>query len=409
MMKVIMFSWEYPPKRVGGIAAALEGLCPAVAKQNIEVHVITSGDAGGEADEEQAKNLFIHRVPAPENSNDFIHWVHGLNDAMAEKARELITGWQKSKAKSKKKDEIVLHVHDWLGLFAGRTIKHEFKLPLVSTIHATEYGRNNGIHTDTNRYINQCEWDLQWESWRVIVCTGFMKGEVEYALRTPSEKIDIIYNGIESAKFDFDFPEDEKAAFRKRFAEPDEKIIYFIGRMVHEKGAQILIEALKYVKMAWPKTKLIIAGGGPRAHLETLAHQHGLWEAIYFTGRISDEDRDKLYRVADMASYPSLYEPFGIVALEAMAAGVPVVVSDAGGLSEVVQHDLSGTVTFAGDATSLAWGLLRVLREPEQSQWMAENAKTRCKEVFSWDLIATQTIEVYKQVWGEFVISDFVK
>jgi glycogen synthase len=407
MMKVIMFSWEYPPKRVGGIAAALEGLCPALARQSIEIHVITSGDAGGEPTEEQEKNLFIHRVEAPENSDDFIHWVHGLNDAMAQKARELLNAW--NKPKSKKKNEVVLHVHDWLGLFAGRTIKHEYKLPLVSTIHATEYGRNNGIHTDTNRYINQCEWDLQWESWRVIVCTAFMQGEVNHALRTPDEKIDIIYNGIEKDKFDFNFPDAEKAAFRKRFAEPEEKIIYFIGRMVHEKGAQILIEALKYVKIAFPKTKLIIAGGGPRAHLESLAHQQGLWEAIYFTGRISDEDRDGLYRVADVACYPSLYEPFGIVALEAMAAGVPVVVSDAGGLSEVVQHDLSGTVTFAGDTTSLAWGIARVFREPEQSQWMAANAKVRCAEVFSWDLIATQTIAVYQRVWAEFIVSDFAK
>ena len=145
------------------------------------------------------------------------------------------------------------------------------------------------------------------------------------------------------------------------------KIIYFIGRMVHEKGAQILIEALKYVKVAYPKTKLVIAGGGPRGHLESLAHTHDLWESIFFTGRISDEERDRLYRVADVACYPSLYEPFGIVALEAMSAGVPVVVSDAGGLSEVVQHDLNGTVTFAGDATSLAWGIARVFREPRTS------------------------------------------
>ena len=121
-MKIIMFSWEYPPKRVGGIAAALEGLCPALAKQNVEVHVITCGDAGGELTEEQEKNLFIHRVLVARETTDFLHWVHELNGAMAQKARELLDAWQKPQSKTKKKqekEEIVLHVHDWLGLFAG--------------------------------------------------------------------------------------------------------------------------------------------------------------------------------------------------------------------------------------------------------------------------------------------------
>ena len=87
-------------------------------------------------------------------------------------------------------------------------------------------------------------------------------------------------------------------------------------------------------------------------------------DQVYFTGRVSDADRDRLYRVADVACYPSLYEPFGIVALEAMAAHVPVVVSDAGGLPEVVQHDESGTVVYNGSPESLAWGIVRVLKDP---------------------------------------------
>jgi glycosyltransferase involved in cell wall biosynthesis len=407
ILRVVMLSWEYPPMRVGGIAAALEGLAPALAKTGIEVHVVTAGSAGGAADEEQAENLFIHRVDVEGDTKDFIHWVHLLNAEMERRADALISGWL---AEPKKKQKpIVLHVHDWLGLFAGRALKNRYTLPLISTIHATEFGRNNGIHTEIQRYINKCEWDLQWESWRVIVCSQFMKGEVEYALQTPSDKIDILYNGVAADMFEFPFEGDERAAFRARFAAPNEKIIFFIGRMVREKGAQVLIESLTRVRYQYHDAKLVIAGGGQREHLEQLARYLGIGPHVYFTGRVSDADRDRLYKIADVAVYPSLYEPFGIVALEAMARPCPVVVSDAGGLPEVVQHDITGTVTFLNNPDSLAWGITRVLKNPDFAQNMAGMAYQRVYNVFNWDRIAKQTSEVYNRVWSEYVGSDFAK
>lgn len=405
-MRVVMLSWEYPPKRVGGIAAALEGLAPALARCGVEVHVVTCGDAGGAAEDTPAPNLFIHRVLVEEASNDFFHWVHLLNAQMERRVDDLLDEWARKEKRRKTRKPTVLHVHDWLGQFAGISLKHRYRLPMLSTIHATEYGRNSGIYTETQRYINRCEWELAYESWRVIVCTEFMRREVGHALGVPAEKTDIIYNGVESDTFDFDFPADARAEFRSRFAGPHEKIIYFIGRMVWEKGAQVLIEALPHV-LAQVPAKLVIAGGGERSHLESLARNFGVWDNTYFTGRISDEDRDRLYQVADAAVYPSLYEPFGIVALEAMAAGVPVVVSDAGGLPEVVQHNVSGTTTFAGDPSSLAWGIVRAFQQPEFAQWMAANAQERVRTVFKWDLIAHQTNEVYERVWNEYLASNW--
>lgn len=389
--------------RVGGIAAALEGLAPALAACGVEVHVVTCGASGGADDEEQAPNLWVHRVNVDDFANDFVHWVHLLNAQMEIRADALIEGWKKSEPNA----PVVLHVHDWLGLFAGRALKYKHHLPLLSTIHATEFGRNNGVHSPIQRYINQCEWELQWESWRVIVCSGFMRGEVEYALRTPTDKIDVIYNGVETATFDFPFAGEERAKFRARFAAPNEKIIFFIGRMVREKGAQVLIEALTRVRYQYHDAKLVIAGGGERGHLEQLARTIGIAGHVYFAGRVSDADRDRLYRVADVAVYPSLYEPFGIVALEAMASHVPVVVSSAGGLGEVVEHDVSGTVTYTGDADSLAWGIVRVFKNPELARKMAQNAFVRCETVFNWPIIAQQTKAVYERVWTEYAASDW--
>jgi glycogen(starch) synthase len=412
-----MLSWEYPPMRVGGIAAALEGLAPALARAGVEVHVVTCGASGGPEEEEQAPGLFVHRVQVTEHSDNFVHWVHHLNYHMELRAGALIERWKAAEGTPGKKRgaktqaaaarPTVIHVHDWLGLFAGRALKHRYKLPMLSTIHATEFGRNSGIHTEIQRYINQCEWDLQWESWRVIVCTQFMKREVNYALGTPADKIDIVYNGVNAATFDFAFDDEERGNFRSRFAAPNEKIIFFIGRMVREKGAQILIEALPSVRYQYNDVKLVIAGGGERSHLEALARDLGVTENVYFAGRVSDPDRDRLYRVADAAVYPSLYEPFGIVALEAMAAHVPVVVSDAGGLPEVVEHNVSGTVTWAGNPESLAWGIVRVLKDAGLGAHLAEKAYERCITVFNWDIIASQTRAVYEQVWAEYTLSDF--
>lgn len=403
-MRVIMLSWEYPPMRVGGIAAALEGLAPALARLGIDVHVVTCGASGGEADETPQPHLHIHRVNVHEHANDFFHWVHLLNAQMEARASALLESFR-----SDVDTPTLLHVHDWLGLFAGRILKYRYRLPMLSTIHATEFGRNNGIHTDVQRYINQCEWELQFESWRVIVCSGFMQGEVEYALHTPGDKIDIIYNGVETGTFDFPFSDEERTRFRARFAAPNEKIIFFIGRMVREKGAQVLIDALPRVRYNYHDAKLVIAGGGERGHLENQAMYSGMARHVYFAGRVSDPDRDRLYKIADVAVYPSLYEPFGIVALEAMAAQVPVVVSNAGGLPEVVEHDVSGTVTYNGNPDSLAWGITRVLKDPDNAKQMTEAAYTRAQTVFDWDVIAGQTEAVYKRCWEEYKASAWAK
>lgn len=404
-MRVVLLSWEYPPMRVGGIAAALEGLAPALARTGIETHVVTCGASGGAADEQEAPNLFIHRVNVDTQTNDFLHWVHELNALMDARADTLIRGWLSEP--DAKNSPIVLHAHDWLGLFAGKELKYRHHLPLLSTIHATEFGRNNGIHTDMQRYINHCEWELQFESWRVIVCSGFMRGEVMHALHTPYDKIDIIYNGVDAGKFAFAFSDAEKTAFLKNYAAPGEKLIYFIGRMVREKGAQVLIEAMPKVRSQVSNAKLVIAGGGYRAHLEARARELGIGDNVLFTGRVPDDVRDKLYRVADVAVYPSIYEPFGIVALEAMAAHVPVVVSEAGGLAEVVKHDVTGTTTLVDNPDSLAWGIVRVLQNPAQATAMAANAYERVETVFNWDNIAAQTVDTYNRVWSEYRESEW--
>lgn len=413
-MRVIMLSWEYPPKIVGGIARHVEEISWALAKlPGYEVHVVTC-DFPGAAAEEVFNGVHIHRVapyPAYGNYNDFLHWVHQLNAAMHDRAYGLIQGWLAPKGRNKKgldpkklsdKDGIVLHAHDWLSYFSGVRLKHTFKLPLAATIHATEYGRNQGIYSDISRYINQIEQDLVTEAWRVIVCSAYMRHEVEFALHSPWDKLDIIYNGIDTEKFEFEFSPAEAAAFRGAYAAPNEKIVMFVGRGVREKGAQVLIDAFPKVRAGYNDTKLVIAGGGYRQHLVDQAAYLGISNNVYFTGFIPDNALLRLYKIADVACFPSLYEPFGIVALEAMASHTPVVVSDAGGLPEVVDADVTGTMTWTNNSGSLAWGILRALHNPAFAREMAGRAYERVKTVFNWDRIAAQTSTVYERVMAEY-------
>jgi glycosyltransferase involved in cell wall biosynthesis len=430
-MRVIMLSWEYPPKIVGGIARHVYDLAHALVAQGVEVHVVTCEHPGAAA-EEVEDGIHLYRVTPRGHANDFIHWVQLLNDAMYARADVLIptlletspapnSGGAESDwlapappelgagGRSITSEPLVLHAHDWLAHYAANGLKHKYHLPMLATIHATEHGRNNGINGPVQEYINSVEWELQNEAWRVIVCTEFMKRECEHALHTPWDKMDVIPNGVDPAKFRLpDFTPEEKAAFRSRYAAPEEKIIFFVGRMVREKGVQVLIEALPKVRWGYHDAKVLVCGGGHRDHLVNLAAYLGMERHVYFAGFVPDADLMKIYQIIDIACFPSLYEPFGIVALEGMAAHVPVVVSDAGGLPEVVENGITGITTYAGNPNSLADGLLKILHEPDTARRLADEAYKRVETVFNWDRIATQTLAVYERVWTEYEATDWV-
>jgi glycogen(starch) synthase len=405
-MQVIMLSWEYPPKIVGGLSRHVYDLSHALANQGVQVDVIT-GDHPDAPSEELNGNLSVYRVPVPPG-NDFVHWVHNLNAASEAKITELLNGKKPARGQKPKFKPIteptVIHAHDWLSEFAGKALKQKLRLPMVATIHATEHGRNHGIHNDLQRYISGIEWELCYEAWRVICCSHYMRDEISRVLEVPADKLDIIPNGIDPSKFDLPF---DKAEFRKWFARPEEKIVFFVGRMVPEKGVQVLIEAAPEIIGAYNDVKFVIAGGGDKSQVIGLAESLGVSDRIFFTGYIDDETLLKLYNVIDVAVYPSLYEPFGIVALEAMAAKVPVVVTDVGGLREVVDHGVSGLTAWADNPDSLAWALVRILKNPYSARAMANNAYRKVMDQFNWGRIAEQTSAVYDRVWSEYWESEW--
>jgi glycosyltransferase involved in cell wall biosynthesis len=397
-----MMTWEYPPRIVGGISRHVEELSWALAARGCEVDVVTCAFADAPADE-RVRDVRVHRVSPHMPADNFVHWVQQLNAAMFDRAIELLGDARTGD------DPTIIHAHDWVSHFSSVRLKHALRLPLVGTIHATEYGRNRGIHTDGQRYIDSVERELTTEAWRVIVCSDFMKRECEQALGTPWDKMDVLPNGVNAEKFEFEFGQAEAAQFRETFASPAEHLIMFTGRLVHEKGAQLLLEATRRLRAEMLPVKLVVVGGGHRSHLVDLAEALGISRHVFFTGFIPDDSLLRLYRVADAACYPSLYEPFGIVALEAMAAGTPVVVSDAGGLAEIVRHDHTGTVVWSGNLDSLVWGLRRTVVDRDHARWMAGNAWNAVRAEFNWAGIADRTSAVYDRVWSEHVDSDWAR
>lgn len=395
----MMLSWEYPPRIVGGISPHVYDLSQQLVKQGIEVHVVTKHTPQAPDEEIEPSGVHVHRVHLAETPNDFLHEIQLLNDATEVRVRELLEDWRPGGQPT------VFHAHDWLSLDAARTLKYEYSLPMVATVHATEEGRNQGIHNEMQRYIHEQEYWLTYEAWRVIVCTDYMKGEVARSFNIPTDKIDVIYNGVVASKFEFEWSEPERAAWRIKYAQPDEPIVMYVGRFVREKGIQLLLNSASAILAKQPKARFVIVGGGNRAQFERFVRWYGLQDRVVFTGFMANRNLHQMFRIADVAVFPSLYEPFGIVALEAMAAGAPVVASDAGGLKEVVLHDVTGTSHFAGDSGSLAWAVLRALEDPERAQRLNQAARARLQTDFNWANIATQTIDVYDRVWEEFLTS----
>jgi glycosyltransferase involved in cell wall biosynthesis len=383
-----MLSWEYPPHVVGGMGKHVLDLAPALVQQGVEVHVVTPLLRGGAQHEVTDDDVHVHRVePPPMDAYGFASYVQQTNGMMELAARRL---------RGQIGEFEIIHAHDWLAAHAGVALKHAWRRPLITTVHATERGRQQGyVGSSHAEQVNSIEWWLTFESWRVIACSQFMAYQISGYFNAPLDKIDVVPNGI-YVKPDPFVAEDERLAFRRRYAEDDQPLVFYIGRLVFEKGLHVLLDSWPAVRAAVPRARLLIAGTGSYADaLKSRAWALGIADDVMFAGFIPDDDRDKLYRVADVATFPSLYEPFGIVALEAMAACCPVVAAATGGLTEVVTLHETGLTVHPDDPGSLAWGILHTLQHPDWSEARVNNAYAIARDVYNWRAIAEATRAVY--------------
>jgi glycosyltransferase involved in cell wall biosynthesis len=381
-MQVLMITWEYPPHVVGGLGRHVFHLSKTLATKGVAVKVLTFTD-GSSAAEDRGGRVEVVRVdPYCFRYPDFISWVHGLNMLMAERSCSM-------------DDFDIIHVHDWLSAPSSIVLKHLTRKPLIATIHSTERGRRGELRNDYERHIHELEWLLSYEAWGVICCSNYMLREVSSNLGCPQEKIKVIPNGYALSSLGPPAPIN-----RRSYAEDNEKIVLYVGRLVHEKGPQLLVEAASKLRRGDMKF-LIVGEGSMKPYLMDLSKKLGVADKVYFLGHVSDSELSALYRWAWAAVFPSLYEPFGIVALEAMGAGTPVIVSATGGLDEIVQDGQNGLKFIAGWSDSLAYNINRMLNDGELRERCIKNASQTLGR-YSWGMVADETLKVYNRILSEY-------
>lgn len=395
--RALMLSAEYVLQRVGGLGAAVAALAPRLADRIPLDLVVPRYDDRGERLDTFGAFGRVHRVDAtrPDAGDDFDVQVWRMNDEI----NAYITGMIVAGTEFD-----VLHVHDWLSGYTGNDLHVRYGIPLVVTMHATEHGRMSGhvYDNELSTRIHLAERHLAQEADLVIACSEFMRREIIDTLAAPPEKVVMIPNGVEIEKYwDLRAQRSSLTEARARWTPEGGPLIFNVGRQVWEKGPDLLVAAMPDVLREFPSARAVLAGKGPM--LDRLAHQiesMGLGEHVHLAGFIDDDTRNQLYALADVAVFPSRYEPFGIVALEAMAAAVPVVVGAVGGLAEVVEDGVTGLCVEAFRADSVAAGIIATLQHREAAAERVERARAVVKREYSWDRIADLTLEAYRTVMG---------
>ncbi len=392
-LSVMMLTWEFPPRIIGGISPHVYHLSRSLARNGVKVYVVTC-DFPGAPQHEVLDGVEVYRIDSYKNpSPDFATWVYLMNVNMQKEAATII--------RNLGGNVDVLHAHDWLVATAGIGLKHVFRKPLFATMHSTEIGRRNGIHFDYERMIHETEAWLTYEAWKVICCSDYMVSHVRWAFGLPPDKQVMIPNGVD-ANIYAEIQKRDLTQFRSKFALPSERIVLFVGRLVYEKGIHVLVNAIPRVLEKVNVKTIIVGNGYMKEQISSLVKGLGIDRKVMFTGFVDDETLRRLQTCADVSVVPSLFEPFGIVALEAMAAKSPVVVSDTGGLGEIVDHDTDGIKVYTNNPDSLAWGITRILTDDKNANRLRNNAFKKIQEKYNWGRIAQQTEEIYRNVLNEY-------
>jgi len=391
-MRLLLLSWEYPPLVYGGLARHVHALSTTLAGLGHDVVVVTQhGGSSTAPDDEVVDGVRVLRVrqdPPHLPVDDILAWTMGLDHALTRTALAALDGWRPD----------VVHAHDWLVAHAAANLQAVWGCPLVATIHATEAGRWQGwLSEPLNRAIHTVEWWLTWSADRVIVCSEAMRGEVATLFGVPVAKTEVIGNGVDVGRWSVPVSAADEAGRRWRGDSQDRApLLVYSGRLEYEKGVHTLLAAMPTVRRRHPGARLVVAGrGGQEQTLREQARALRLGRCVRFAGWLDDADLQGLVAAADLALVPSAYEPFGLVALEAAAAGTAVVAADTGGLAEVVRHERTGWRVPPGDTRAWADAIDLLTRDAELRATLAKQGQAVVEEDYTWAAVARRTVAAY--------------
>jgi glycogen synthase len=385
-MRIAHCAWESLHSiSLGGVAVHVTELAAAQQRKGHEVHVFTRMRWAGDWQYTVIDGVHYHRVPYG-GSADIVDDVNNMCRAFVHAA------FQVEDYMGAHFD--VVHAHDWMASNAMVWIKQGRGRKGVITMHSTEYGRcGNNFYGGRAKRIMDHERHGTFIADKVIAVSHAMKGEVQWIYNVPDWKISAIYNGISYQQFDgFIDPGPVRAKYG---IGPLDPTVLFVGRMTAQKGPDVLIEAIPHILRYYPGAKFVLTGDGDmKGSVENRARQIGVHHACRFYGVFPRGELINLYKSVDCVVVPSRNEPFGIVVLEAWAAGKPVVATSIGGPSEIVWHDVTGYKIWP-NPESVAWGIGTLFTNFEHARWMGRNGRQAVETTFSWDTIAGQTLGVY--------------
>jgi glycogen(starch) synthase len=389
-MRVLLLSWEFPPLVVGGLGRHVEALAVQLAAAGHDVHVVTRGDKA-DPTAEVVDGVRVHRAPVDPVALDFtteslLAWSQASEHALTRVALPLVRRWRPD----------VVHAHDWLVAQTAITLGEVTGAPLVTTIHATEAGRHQGwLPKPLNLAIHSFERWLAQRSAAVITCSGAMHDEVTRLFELPPARVSVVPNGVDPTRWNP--PATARAAVRAELAPDGAPLLVFAGRLVHEKGVQTLLRALPRLRATHPGLRLAVAGTGSYDdQLRALARRLRVARAVSWLGFLTEDELADVLGAADAVVVPSLYEPFGIVALEAAAARVPLVVTEVGGLSDLVREGVATAAFAPKDVDGLVDAVHGVLADPLAARRAAARAARRIARDYTRPAVAARTIEVYE-------------
>jgi glycogen(starch) synthase len=396
-MRVLLISWEYPPVIEGGLGRHVRKLSEHLVRDGVEMHVLTRGGGRLPAREDR-HGVIVHRVVEPQFPKDleaFVRWVDDMNGHMLALGSEL----------ADRHSYDLVHSHDWLVAAAAEQLARAHSLPWLTTIHATEYGRHQGwVDKHPQSYIHAVERAMARRADRVIACSDYMRGHVSRVFGIPQNKVTAIPNGVDPADLE-PVQRQDLSDLRAKYAADDELLVLLVGRLVYEKGFHLALDALAPIIRARRfkrKVKFVVAGTGTaEEELKKQARRLRLTRHGTFLGWCGDDMLHALYRIADLCIVPSIYEPFGIVALEAMASGCLCIVADTGGLREVVPGDETVGLRFpAKDSEALSVLLERVLTDDVERERLIAEAREHVLQ-YDWATVAQRTRTVYEALAPE--------
>jgi len=411
-MRIVHFSWEFPPTIWGGLGTFAKELSQKQVFLGNHVTLFSLNSGNKFSVSEQWNGVEVHRPKILDLSSsyrlfanqDVCSWgphfkffadVISYNIASASELVNVLGG-------TNGRSFDIIDGHDWLGIIGGMIAKKELQTPLVFHIHSTEGGRSLGGGSQTIKHI---EFEGGQTADGIITVSNAMKNELVH-LGFPAEKIRVCWNGVDPNKYNLDrINQQDVANLKKKYGvNPDDTLLFFVGRLVKVKGADNLVKAMPHVLKEFPHTKLVLLGvGDMETDIRRMIQDLGLQKKVILRNEfVNEEERILHYAASDVVVLPSLYEPFGIVCTEAMSMAKPVVVGARGtnGMREQVipsgAHECGRHVN-PYEPADISWGIKQVLESKERRTQMGRNAREQVIQKFSWDIIARKTSEIYEE------------